>query len=312
MKIRTIPITILVSTICFLIGTSPIWAANQSPTGKVTHVIGTAALQRVGLEDTLTVRFRDNIFLRDKITTKEQSYVRVLLGGKALVTVRELSVLTITEEKGHATINMKSGIMALSVARERMKPGETIEVRTPHAIAAVRGTIPITKVTGTALKGMTQFGMVEGHMDAAGIETPTNFTRLNEHDIGTFIQNGQHEKRTMAPEEESIWERLANLPIDTPHTNTAGVRRAHQEHFQRTVDYAIQLSGEEEKEKKKRLLLLTGPPSLPTTNNIPTQTAIPVIPTQGPGSSPIESQDGGMPGGQGGGGEEGGGPNQGG
>ena len=38
--------------------------------------------------------------MRDHIATAEKSVVRVLLGGKALVTVRELSSLTIKEETG--------------------------------------------------------------------------------------------------------------------------------------------------------------------------------------------------------------------
>ena len=115
----------------FIAGTTSAWPAIPKPAGKVTQVAGHASLQRIGLAAILPVRFRDDVFLQDKITTKEQSFVRVLLGGKALVTVRELSVLTITEEKDHAIIDMQSGIMSLSVARKRMKPGEYIEIRPP-------------------------------------------------------------------------------------------------------------------------------------------------------------------------------------
>ena len=44
------------------------------------------------------------MFLRDRITTGGRSFVRVLLGGKATVTARERSVLTITEVPGVATV----------------------------------------------------------------------------------------------------------------------------------------------------------------------------------------------------------------
>lgn len=40
------------------------------------------------------------------LRTAEKSIVRVLLGGKALVTVREISVLTITETPGRSTIEL--------------------------------------------------------------------------------------------------------------------------------------------------------------------------------------------------------------
>ena len=77
--------------------------------------------------------------MRDHIATAEKSVVRVLLGGKALVTVRELSSLTIKEEIGRSTIDLTSGKIAMGVVRQRMRPGEVIEIRTPNAIAAIRG-----------------------------------------------------------------------------------------------------------------------------------------------------------------------------
>jgi hypothetical protein len=61
----------------------------------------------------------DEVFLQDQIRTAEKSIVRVLLGGKALVTVRELSVLTITEIPGRSTIELTSGKIAVAVARQR-------------------------------------------------------------------------------------------------------------------------------------------------------------------------------------------------
>ncbi|HEU5323770.1 MAG TPA: FecR domain-containing protein, partial [Methylomirabilota bacterium] len=87
---------------------------------------------------------------RDLVRTGEGSVARVLLGGKALVTVRELSALTITEEAGRAVIDVESGKLALAVARERLRPGERIEIRTPNAVAGVRGTVVIVEVIGGA------------------------------------------------------------------------------------------------------------------------------------------------------------------
>jgi FecR-like protein len=92
------------------------------------------------------LRFKDDVFLRDRITTAERSIVRVLLGGKALITVRELSALTITENTGRSTIDLSSGKVAMGVLRQRMHPGEVIEIRTPNAIAAIRGTVLVVEL----------------------------------------------------------------------------------------------------------------------------------------------------------------------
>src|SRR5262249_61644967 len=75
-----------------------------------------------------------------RITTKERSMVHVLMGGKALLTVKELSVVTVTEDGGRATVDLQSGKVGLAVVHEKMKPGDVIEVKTPQAVAAVRGT----------------------------------------------------------------------------------------------------------------------------------------------------------------------------
>ncbi|MDT7042999.1 FecR domain-containing protein [Candidatus Nitronereus thalassa] len=159
--------------VCFIPSKSS--ASVPKPAGVVTQVAGHATLHRIGLAEPLPVKFKDRVFLQDKIHTQEKTFVRVLLGGKALVTVRELSVLTITEDVDHATIDIQSGIVGLSVARKRMKPGEYIEIRTPHAIAAVRGTTVLTQVTS-----LTNMAVLEGFIDIAGIATPTQTIQLTQ------------------------------------------------------------------------------------------------------------------------------------
>jgi hypothetical protein len=60
--------------------------------------------------------------------------------------VRERSALTITEVPGRSTIDLDSGKVAVAVAKDKMRPGEQIEVKTPNAVAAVRGTVFIAEV----------------------------------------------------------------------------------------------------------------------------------------------------------------------
>src|SRR5438552_9107360 len=115
----------------------PSLALAQTRAGVVTNLEGSATAARSRAPEPVALKFKDDVFLNDRIVTADRSIVRLLLGGKAVVTVRERSALTITEIPGRSTIDLDSGKIAVAVAREKMKPGDTIEVKTPNAVAAV-------------------------------------------------------------------------------------------------------------------------------------------------------------------------------
>src|SRR5262249_30720102 len=75
-----------------------------------------------------------------------RSLVRELLGGKAQVTARESSVLTITEEPGEATINIGAGRIAAEVAKSLMKPSEVITIKKIKEVIAIRRAVVIADV----------------------------------------------------------------------------------------------------------------------------------------------------------------------
>jgi hypothetical protein len=142
--------------------------------GNVTATRAAAPLEPVAL------KFKDDVLLQDRITTGEQSLARLLLGGKAVVTVRERSILTISEAPGRSTIEIESGKFALVVARERMRTGEVIEIRTPNAIAGVRGTVVITEVdsvpSATAAQPprvVSSFYVLRGSVEAQRLDPST-------------------------------------------------------------------------------------------------------------------------------------------
>ncbi len=95
--------------------------------GIVTALEGQATVTRAILsQQPLPLKFRDQVFFKDRISTEEHSIVRVLLKDKAVITVRELSTLTITEaeERGRVSVlDLLSGKLSLAVARLRMVPG---------------------------------------------------------------------------------------------------------------------------------------------------------------------------------------------
>ena len=142
----------------------PITVFAEGPrAGVVTTLDGRADLARA--EQVRSLRFNDDVFGRDRIDTAERSLVRVLLGGKAIVTVRELSSLTIGEVPDRAVVDLSQGRVALGVAKKLLRPGEAIEVRTPNAIAAVRGSSIVVTVSRTE-------GGVETNVVTRGVSLP--------------------------------------------------------------------------------------------------------------------------------------------
>ena len=143
--------------------------AQQKPAGVVTALKGKAQLTRAAAKSSL--RFKDGVILRDTIDTQEKSLARILFGGKSTVTVRELSRLEVREETlptgATRTIHdLSDGGILVHVARQLMRPGDEVQVRTPNAVAAVRGSI-IFALYNAALN-QTFMAMLTGN----GVITP--------------------------------------------------------------------------------------------------------------------------------------------
>jgi hypothetical protein len=111
--------------------------------GLVTTLQGRANLTREAAPPVL-LKFRDDVFLKDVINTERESLARVLLRGSNLLTIRELSQVTIEEqalpEGPRSVISLFAGKIRATVSRALLRRGEEVEIRTPQAVAAVRGT----------------------------------------------------------------------------------------------------------------------------------------------------------------------------
>lgn len=163
------------------VGAAPAAAAEPAAVGVVTTLQGSALVSRTALSQPLRLAFRDDVFPRDRISTGEGALVRVLLGGKAVVTVRELSVLTITERAGHAVVALDSGAVTASIAHDRLRPGEGFEIRTRNAVAAVRGTVLTVEAgegPGRAVSGsvapLSRILVHRGQVEVSVIGDPTS------------------------------------------------------------------------------------------------------------------------------------------
>src|SRR4030095_15277834 len=143
---RVIAALLLTGAAALLLASSTL---AQERVGVVTNIEGFATVARVALPEPRALQFKDALFLRDRVTTGERSLVRVLLGGKATVTARERSVLTITEVPGVATVHLDEGRISVAVSKGLMKPGESIEIKPPTAGTPISGTVVVAEVFPT-------------------------------------------------------------------------------------------------------------------------------------------------------------------
>ncbi len=143
--------------------------AQATKAGVVTTLEGNVTAARTTAAQPVALKFKDDVFVNDRVVTGDRSLARILLGGKAVVTVRERSALTITEVPGRSTIDLDSGKVAVAVAKDKMRPGEQIEVKSPNAVAAVRGTVFVVEVIrASASASNAQGGVTVNHYVLTG------------------------------------------------------------------------------------------------------------------------------------------------
>ena len=153
----------------------PAFALAQRVVGEITLIDGRATVTRVAQPSSAALQFRDNLHLGDRITLAEHSRVKILLFGKSVLTMQELSTLTITEEVLRPTLFLDRGKIDYAVPRDRMQPSEVHEIRTPNAFARVHGTVMTVEVERRSAE-----------MDSAPIVIVTNIcTRVGSVLAGT-------------------------------------------------------------------------------------------------------------------------------
>jgi hypothetical protein len=154
--IRTLGVVALTMTL-------PVAATAQARVGVAVTVVGPVTVTRVAAAPA-PLKFKDNVLLNDRVVTGENAFARMLLGGKAIVTARERSVVTITEMPGVSTIDVLSGRISVAVDKSRMARGEVVEIRTPNAVSGIRGTIVVAEVAGAASTITVLRGLVDVYL----------------------------------------------------------------------------------------------------------------------------------------------------
>ena len=111
----------------------------------VTGINGEATVKRDPTPQNPRLKFKDDLFWRDTLSTGTDSRLRILLLQKSVVTMRELSQLQLREElaspaqpKNKSVVNLISGATRVVVEKDALKNTD-YEVHTNMAVAAIRG-----------------------------------------------------------------------------------------------------------------------------------------------------------------------------
>ncbi|MFQ5847602.1 MAG: FecR domain-containing protein, partial [Candidatus Methylomirabilales bacterium] len=125
-------------------------SAKPAAVGVVTGLLGRVELTRRPAPAPVALQFRDDLFLRDIIDTHEKSMARMLFGGRSTVTVRELTRFEVRAEvlpsgATRTVYDLADGKIRVIVAPKLMRRGDQVEIRTPNAVAGIRGTVVIAE-----------------------------------------------------------------------------------------------------------------------------------------------------------------------
>jgi hypothetical protein len=292
----------------------PTLATAQQPTsqnvGVVTAVQGQATVSRETIPQPASLRFKDDVFFRDQIATQERSTVRLLLGGKGTLTIREQSQVTLDESVAPdggrlSVLSILSGKIGAAIARALMRPGDLIEIRTPNAVAAVRGTVLIAEyippqgsaaasrpillasaapgpllAQAPAAGGTSNFLVISGQITITPQGLPSvilgTLQAISFSETATGLQAGLVQNVTPA----EAAERVKDLQVGRPDTGEAGNSKTAQANavMAATLTNGILQAG------TGQTPVPTTPASLtnPTTSTTPTNTVAPVVPTVPP------------------------------
>src|SRR5438552_18658996 len=172
-RVSMLRLTLVLSLV---LGAPAVAAPRAQPLVCVAALVGRGTLTHSGNAERAPAKVRDDVFVRDRIETAEKSVIRVLMGGRITVTVRERSVVTIIDDPMRPRADLESGQLAFKVHEGGLRAGEVAEVATPNAIAGIRGSLIVAQASGTG----SDVTVLEAHkpITIAPRDAPTKTTHL--------------------------------------------------------------------------------------------------------------------------------------
>lgn len=148
---------------CLGPGASAVYSAEKA--GGVVALRGQVTVLHEGAGAREALRFKDDVFWKDEINTARQSGAKLLILRRSLLTLREESRVVLIEAdfrdpaRGRSVLEMATGKIRALIQRGALGPGGVFEIRTPNAVAAVRGTDVVVNIVSPRL---TQIVVVSG------------------------------------------------------------------------------------------------------------------------------------------------------
>ena len=157
----------------------PSAAFGQEVIGSVTTVQKKVWVAHEGSEKSVWVRMADPVFARDTFKTGPQSRVKLLFEDDSIFVLSENAEIQITENiydpasnRRSTVINLFSGAIRTLVGKPFSGAGSKLEIHTPTATAAARGTYFIVWVDNSSGAPITGVLSLEGAVDVCALSQP--------------------------------------------------------------------------------------------------------------------------------------------
>lgn len=150
-------------------------AMTTDKIGEVNALKGKAGIIRS--DKTLTASVKDSVLLTDIVETEKSSRIKILFIDDSLLTLGENSKVSIKEYVIGDEEKRGQSIFALLDGRVRAVVGKNkLEIHTPTAVAAARGTILFLWMKGTSGAPETCLALLKGTADASNINKSVSGT----------------------------------------------------------------------------------------------------------------------------------------
>lgn len=138
-RIRCIARQSLLLYTLFYFTTSGKLSSENLPFGKVTLPLGKVFVQKSVQMDWQKAFVNHKVFTKEKVKTLKKSRCEIKIGNQQILRIGEQTIITLVNEaEGENSILIQSGLAWLNATPGK---GKKVRVRTPTAVAAIRGTI---------------------------------------------------------------------------------------------------------------------------------------------------------------------------
>ena len=138
------------ASVVWLLIVLPRLADGQTqPVGAIAALVGEGTITHAVRAERAPAKVRDEVYVRDRIETAQRSVIRVLMGGRVTITIRERSIVTITDDPMRTRVDLESGTLAFKVHEGGLRAGEVAELLTPNTVTGIRGSLVVAEVSGT-------------------------------------------------------------------------------------------------------------------------------------------------------------------